>query len=72
MGDVRVRSLPFSLEGDVDEPGHRFVRKVLGDELLEAQMQTGDVSRLRDAQGLEPLAENLGSQRPQLLIQDPG
>ena len=41
VGDVRVRSLPFSLEGDVDEPGHRFTRKVkvLGDELLEAQMQ---------------------------------
>ena len=39
VGDIRVRSLPFSLDGDVDEAGHRFMRKVVGDELLGAQMQ---------------------------------
>src|SRR5215207_7198026 len=39
VGDIRVRSLSFSLDGDVDEAGHRFMRVVLGDELLEAQMQ---------------------------------
>ena len=31
VGDIRVRSLPFSLEGDVDEAGRRFMRAVLGD-----------------------------------------
>jgi hypothetical protein len=31
VGDIRVRSLSFSLEGDVDEAGHRFMRTVLGD-----------------------------------------
>jgi 5-methylcytosine-specific restriction enzyme subunit McrC len=33
VGDIRVRSLSFSLEGDVDEAGHRFMRTVLGDAL---------------------------------------
>jgi 5-methylcytosine-specific restriction enzyme subunit McrC len=31
VGDIRVRSLSFSLERDVDEAGHRFMRTVLGD-----------------------------------------
>ena len=31
VGDIQVRSLSFSLEGDVDEAGHRFIRTVLGD-----------------------------------------
>ena len=31
VGDIRVRSLPFSLDSDVDEAGHRFMRAVLGD-----------------------------------------
>jgi L-ascorbate metabolism protein UlaG (beta-lactamase superfamily) len=31
VGDIRVRSLSFSLEGDLDETGHRFMRTVLGD-----------------------------------------
>jgi hypothetical protein len=26
-----VRSLSFSLDGDVDESGHRFIHTVLGD-----------------------------------------
>jgi hypothetical protein len=39
VGDIPMRSLAFSLDGDVDEAGHRFMRKGLGDELLEAQMQ---------------------------------
>ncbi len=34
VGDIRVRSLSFSLEGDVDEAGHRFMHKALGDALL--------------------------------------
>jgi 5-methylcytosine-specific restriction enzyme subunit McrC len=34
VGDIRVRSLSFSLEGDVDEAGHRFMRTVLGDALV--------------------------------------
>ena len=33
VGDIRVRSLSFSLDGDVDEAGHRFMRTVLGDAL---------------------------------------
>ena len=36
VGDIRVRSLLFSLEGEVDEAGHRFMRNVLGDELVQA------------------------------------
>ena len=31
VGDIRVRSLSFSLEGDGNEAGHRFMRAVLGD-----------------------------------------
>ena len=31
VGGFRVRSLPFPLDGDVDEAGHRFMRTVLGD-----------------------------------------
>ena len=31
VGDIRVRSLPFSLDGDVDEAGRRFMRAVLSD-----------------------------------------
>jgi len=31
VGDIRVRSLSFSLDGDVDEAGYRFMRTVLGD-----------------------------------------
>jgi 5-methylcytosine-specific restriction enzyme subunit McrC len=31
VGDIRVRSLSFSLDGDVDESGHRFIHTVLGD-----------------------------------------
>jgi hypothetical protein len=31
VGDIRVQSLSFYLEGDVDEAGHRFMRTVLGD-----------------------------------------
>ena len=31
VGDIRVRSLPFSLDGDVDEAGHHFMRALLGD-----------------------------------------
>ena len=34
VGDIRVRSLPFPLDGDVDEAGHRFMRTVLGDALV--------------------------------------
>ena len=30
VGDIRVRSLSFSLDGDVDEAGHLFMRTVLG------------------------------------------
>jgi 5-methylcytosine-specific restriction enzyme subunit McrC len=30
VGDIRVRSLPFSLEGNVDEAGHYFMHTVLG------------------------------------------
>ena len=30
VGDIRVRSLSFSLEGHVDEAGHRFMRTELG------------------------------------------
>jgi 5-methylcytosine-specific restriction enzyme subunit McrC len=33
VGDIRVRALSFSLEGDVDEAGYRFIRTVLGDAL---------------------------------------
>ena len=35
VGDIRVRSLSFCLEGDVDEAGHRFMRKALGDTWFE-------------------------------------
>ena len=31
VGDIRVRSLSFPLDGDVDEAGHRFMRTVLED-----------------------------------------
>jgi 5-methylcytosine-specific restriction enzyme subunit McrC len=31
VGDIRVRSLPFPLDGDVEEAGHRFMRTVLGE-----------------------------------------
>jgi 5-methylcytosine-specific restriction enzyme subunit McrC len=31
VGDIRVRSLSFPVDGDVDEAGHRFMRTVLGD-----------------------------------------
>ena len=34
VGDIRVRSLSFSLDGDVDEAGHHFMRTVLGDALV--------------------------------------
>lgn len=30
VGDIRVRSLSFSLDGDMDQAGHRFMRTVLG------------------------------------------
>ena len=30
VGDIRVRSLSFSLDGNVEEAGHRFIRAVLG------------------------------------------
>ena len=30
VGDIRVRSLSFPLDGDVEEAGHRFMRTVLG------------------------------------------
>jgi len=36
VDDIRVRFLPFSLDGDVDEAGHRFLRTVLGNALVEA------------------------------------
>ncbi len=36
VGDIRVRSLSFSLDGDLDEAGHRFMRTVLGDALVHA------------------------------------
>ena len=36
VGDIRVRSLSFSLEGDVDEAGNRFMRAVLEDALVQA------------------------------------
>ena len=31
VGDIRVRSLPFSLDRDVDEVGHQLMRTVLGE-----------------------------------------
>ena len=34
VSDIRMRSLPFSLEGDLDEAGHHFMRTVLGDALV--------------------------------------
>lgn len=34
VGDIRVRSVSFSLEGEVDEAGHRFMRTVLEDALV--------------------------------------
>lgn len=34
VGDIRVRSLSFSIDSDVEEAGHRFMRTVLGDALV--------------------------------------
>jgi hypothetical protein len=36
VGNIRVRSLSFSLDGDVDEAGHRFMRTVLEDAPVQA------------------------------------
>jgi hypothetical protein len=39
VGDIRVRSLYFSLEGDVDEAGRRFMRTVLRDAVVYSVVQ---------------------------------
>ncbi len=44
MGDIRVRSLSFSLDGDVDESGYRFMRAVLAE--APVQKQRGELSAI--------------------------
>jgi 5-methylcytosine-specific restriction enzyme subunit McrC len=44
VGDIRVRSLSFSLDGDVDESGYRFMRAVLAE--APVQKQRGELSAI--------------------------
>jgi 5-methylcytosine-specific restriction enzyme subunit McrC len=34
VSDIRVRALALSVDGNVEEAGHRFIRTVLGDALV--------------------------------------